>query len=150
MPRARFALIAGLALGLSGCAATPPQNAARLAAQPMAKACHASLPTFGRFPGGHSMNFDIVMPPHGRIAMDNDGRWCAIRFHFAVRGQIPVIAPLHLARAPAHGRVVLGNLDGAMRIAYRPAPGFAGRDRFVVRMGGPEPWVIPVRVRVTG
>ena len=150
MPRVRFALTAGLALALSGCAATPPQNAARLAALRPAQACHASLPTFGRFPGGRGMTFEIVMPPHGRIAMDNTGGWCAIRFHFAVRGQIPVIAPLHLARAPAHGRVVVGNLDGAMRIAYRPAPGFSGRDRFSVRMGGPEPWTIPVRVRVAG
>jgi hypothetical protein len=145
-----FVLTAGLTLAVAGCAATPPQNAARLAALPPARVCHARLPTFGRFPGGHSMAFDIVMPPHGRIAMDNDGGWCAIRFHFAVRGQIPVIARLHLVRPPAHGRVVLGTLRGAMRIAYRPAPGFTGRDRFAVRMGGPEPWVIPVRVRVAG
>lgn len=136
-------------LALAACAAPPPQNAALLATLRPAKSCAASLPTFGRFPGGPDPTFDTYLPPHGTIRVQNDHRWCAIRFGYAVRGQIPVIAPLALGTPPAHGQVALGTLGGQMRIAYRPARGYAGPDRFTVRMGGPEPWVIPVHVQVT-
>ncbi|MDE2005223.1 MAG: hypothetical protein KGI51_01550 [Rhodospirillales bacterium] len=136
-------------LALGACAAPPPQNAAMLATLRPAKHCAASLPTFGRFPGGPDATFDTYLPPAGKIRTDNDSGWCEIRFTFAVRGRIPVIAPLALAEPPAHGTVALGNLDGTMRIAYRPAAGYAGADAFAVRMGGPEPWTIPVAVQVT-
>ncbi len=138
----------GALLALGGCAAPVAQNAALLTTLTPARPCTASLPVFGRFPGGPDPTFDTVLMPHGRIRTANDGGWCAIRFTFAVRGQIPVIAPLSVARPPAHGQVVVGSVGQQMRIAYKPAPGFAGADRFAVWMGGPEPWRIPVRVTV--
>ena len=146
----RWAIVGGAALGLAACQAPPPdQNAALLTTLQPANTCSASLPTFGRFPGGPDPTFDTYLPPHGRIAMANTGGWCTIHFTFAVRGQIPVIAPLAVARPPAHGQVEVGAVGQAMRIAYRPAPDFAGTDGFTVHMGGPEPWTIPVRVSVT-
>ena len=149
MPNTRALLPLAAALALAACAAVPEQNAALLSTLHKATPCEASLPTFGRFPGGRDATFDTYLPPHGTIRTGNDGGWCAIRFSYAVRGQIPVIAPLDLGTPPEHGQVALGTLNGRMRIAYRPAPGYAGPDRFTVRMGGPEPWIIPVHVVVT-
>lgn len=151
----RFPILPGaLLVSLAACQAAPPSAAqaaatARLAALPAAQACHAALPVFGRFPTGvHSVGLDIYLPPDGRITMDNDGGWCAIRFSHLLRGAIPVIGRLRLLHPPRHGAVQLGTLDGKMVIAYRPAQGFAGPDRFTVRMGGPQPWTIPVQVQV--
>ncbi|MGH7043542.1 MAG: hypothetical protein ACREFY_15645 [Acetobacteraceae bacterium] len=144
-----WAVLGVAALGLAGCAEAPPnQNAARLTALHPAQACTASLPTFGRFPGGRSFLDEIYLPPDARIAMANDGGWCTVRFTYAVRGEIPVVALLHVARPPAHGRAAVGSVGPSMRIAYRPVPGFAGTDAFTVHMAGPEPWNIPVYVTV--
>jgi len=146
----RWAVLGTASLALSACAFVPPnQNAAVLTALHPARACSASLPTFGRFPTGAGAGSDAYVPPDAQIAMGNDGGWCMIHFDFAVRGEIPVIAPLRVTRPPAHGEAEVGSVGRSMRIAYRPAPGFAGTDRFTVYMAGPEPWDIPVHVTVT-
>ncbi len=145
-----WAVLGAASLALSACAFEPlNQNAAELMALHPARACSADLPTFGRFPTGGGTGSDAYLPPDGQIAMGNDGGWCMIHFDFAVRGQIPVIAPLRVSRPPAHGEAEVGSVGHSMRIAYRPAPGFAGTDRFTVYMAGPEPWDIPVHVTVT-
>ena len=120
-----------------------------MALQP-AHTCTASLPLFGRFPGGPGATFDTYIPPQGRIAMANEGGWCVISFTHSFRGRPQeILAPLRVLQPPAHGEVVVGATGGAMRIAYRPAPGYVGPDRFTVRMAAPETWDIPVQVTVT-
>ena len=139
-----------LAAALSGCQAPPPeQNAAALSALSPAHACTASLPTFGRFPGGPNATFDTYLPPDGRIAMTNDGGWCTIAFTHNWRGgTLELVSPLSVRVPPAHGQAMVGTIGTTMRIAYRPAPGYVGPDRFTVFMAGPEPWNIPVQVNV--
>jgi len=152
MPRTArgWAALAGLTFGLAACQTPPPnQNAARLIALHPAARCTASLPWFGRYPAGDEQVPEIYRAPDGRIAMDNDGGWCTIDFTYSIyAGLLPVVAPLRVARPPAHGAAEVGSVGPAMRIAYRPAPGFAGQDDFAVHMGGPEPWTIPVHVTV--
>ena len=140
-----------LAAALSGCQAPPPeQNAAALSALSPAHGCTASLPTFGRFPGGPDATFDTYLPPDGRIAMANDGGWCTIAFTHNWRGgTLELVSPLSVRVPPAHGEAMVGSVGTTMRIAYRPAPGYVGPDRFSVHMAGPDPWNIPVRVVVT-
>lgn len=43
---------------------------------------------------------------------------------------------------------MVGTLNGLLRIAYRPAPGFTGQDTFTVNLHGPLPYTVPVRVAV--
>ena len=152
MPRTAAGWVAcvGLTLGLAACQ-TPPlnQNAAALTALRPAATCAATLPWFGRYPTGNWRVPDIYEPPDGRMTMANDGGWCTAAFTYSMyAGRLPIVAPLRVARPPAHGEAVVGSVGPSMRIAYRPAPGFAGTDAFTVSMAGPEPWTIPVHVLV--
>ena len=153
MPRTvpGWAVLAGATLGLAACQTPPPnQNAALLTGLHPAADCVASLPVFGRFARGSGPPGELYLPPDGRIAMANDGGWCTIDFtHSMYEGLLPIVAPLHVRRPPAHGEAMVGSVGPSMRIAYRPAPGFTGSDGFSVRMGGPQPWNIPVEVLVT-
>jgi hypothetical protein len=152
MPRTapRWAVLAGVTLGLAACQAPAPnQNAALLKTLHPAEGCSADLPTFGRFARGSGPPPEMYLPPDGRIAMVNDGGWCTINFTYAMyEGLQPIVAPLRVRRPPAHGEVEVGSVGPSMRIAYRPKPGFAGPDDFSVHMGGPQPWNIPVQVMV--
>ena len=138
-----------LAALVAGCQTAPvEENAAALAALRPARTCKASLPWFGRYPTGTP--FDIYRPPDGRIAMANDGGWCTIVFTYSWRsfpGEI--IAPLSVRKPPAHGQAMVGAFGKAMRIAYRPDPGYVGPDAFTVHMLAPDGWNIPVQVSVT-
>ncbi len=141
------AALVGL-LGLAGCQEPPGpgQNFAVLQAQPASPACVGSLPPFGRW---HYAAERVVyyFPPHATITVGDDGGWCQIAFeHYW--GDHPIQAPLAVVAPPAHGEAMVGSIGLSLRIAYKPAPGFTGSDRFTVHLTAPEPWDIPVAVTV--
>jgi hypothetical protein len=136
---------------LAGCGPQQPQdwNVAALSSLRPAQSCEASLPFFGHW---HYIGEKDVppgyMPPDGRIRMGNDGGWCTLSNQFTWE-YIPMTPLMTVAQPPQHGEVVLGATTGALRIAYRPAPGYAGADGFQVHLDAPSPETIPVRVTVT-
>ncbi len=138
-----------LTVFLAGCAAwqLPEQNAEALAALPIAARCEAELPFFGyyRYSRDEATQY---MAPDGRIVMGQDGGWCMIRYQVAMVNSAPVMARAEVRQAPTQGSVMVGTLDGLLRIAYRPNPGFMGQDAFLVSLHGPVSYVVPVRVFV--
>ena len=135
-------------LGIAGCAALkmPEQNAAELAALKPSARCEASLPFFGLyFYPGQILN--EYQEADGQISMNNDGGWCMIR-HVYTRSSNWAQPTLAMGVPPQHGSVVFGVLDGVMRIAYRPEPGYSGPDAFIVKLVQPVSDSIPVHVRV--
>jgi hypothetical protein len=149
--RASGPVLAVGAVLLAGCAVQQPQdwNVAALSSLRPAQSCQASLPFFGHW---HYIGEEAVppgyMPPDGRIRMDNDGGWCTLSNRFTWE-YIPMTPLMTMAQPPQHGDVVLGATGGSLRIAYRPAPGYAGPDSFQVHLDAPSPETIPVQVVVT-
>jgi hypothetical protein len=141
---------AGALWTLLGCQGPPGpgQDAAALQALPVASACQASLPHFGRDQYARERTANYYAPPEASIVTNNDGGWCQIHFQFYWARQ-PIQAPLAVTTPPMHGDAMVGSVGDSLRIAYRPAPGFTGQDRFVVHLTAPEPWDIPVPVTVT-
>ena len=146
--RAYLTIAAGVGLLLGGCQAVsqPEQNRAELEGLRPARDCSASLPVFGRFPGGGPREV-TYLPPNGSIVVGNDGGWCTIQAEAQWERQV-YTADLQVTQPPAHGGVVVGSVNGKLRIAYRPAPNYVGPDGFRVALGGPTPWDIPVSVAV--
>ena len=142
---------------LAGCKADtqagPPQSVAPQpvaqqtgssseASLPQAAGCTASLPPFG----GRGFYYEA---PRGTISLSNDGGWCwlTVSYH---RDSDTVVPSGQLGTPPNHGSVQIGPADGVLRVAYQPAPGFAGHDFFRVLVSGPgEQNTIPVYVTVT-
>jgi hypothetical protein len=135
-------------LVLSGCEKPlgPGQDAAALAALPTSRACVPDLPPFGRwkYPGER---FTTYSPAGGTMIVGDDGGWCQIQFDFAW-GDQPLQAPLRVIQPPEHGQVMVGSVGLSLRIAYKPAPDFAGADSFTVHLTAPDPWDIPVHITV--
>lgn len=146
--RSSIVLWAGLAGLVSGCAQTPDHNAQALTALRPAAECQSALPFFGhvRFPGDPMRAWQFI-PAEGSIQMRNDGGWCSIRHQFNFNGALST-PEMTMLDPPAHGQVVLGALEGRIRLAYQPAPGFSGTDQFRVRLHSPIPEEIPVGVVV--
>ena len=127
----------------------PGQNESALLALTPSRACVSDLPFFGHYQlldGGDGLGV-IYAPAQGSISMSNDGGWCAIRHAYYFNTSL--IAPeLRVSVAPTHGEVLVGSVGRMLRIAYRPTRGYVGPDGFELRMGGPDPFTIPVRVAV--
>lgn len=137
------------AIAVAGCQppSVPDQNAATLQALTPAKRCEAGLPYFGHYQYGRDDTGLQYAAADGRIAMANDGGWCAIR-HVFFRRERQETPELFIIQNPAHGAVTVGSVAGELRIAYRPAPGFTGQDAFELRTGGNDRLPIPVWVTV--
>lgn len=135
---------------VTACAALAPveQNAAELRALTPAAYCETQLPFFGyyRYSRDELLQYQA---PDGRITTGNDGGWCVITYQALMPNGGYTIASGDVLTPPAHGQAMLGSLGGLLRIAYRPAPGFAGGDHFVVRLRNPLPYDVPVTVTVT-
>jgi len=102
--------------------------------------CMTDLPTFG--------HPDLqYWPPHGTMTMSNDGGWCWLQFGQSFRAAL-IHPDATVVEPPAHGTLDLTKMSDRISMAYRPAPGFAGTDRFAVRTDGPLPHTIPVDVTV--
>jgi len=149
--RRRLMLVCLCGALTSGCALRNPDadwNVETLSQLRPAQSCAASLPFFGHYYHAGERNAGpFFQPADGRIALRDDGGWCAIRHRFAWQGL--VMAPrMTLEAPPRHGEVVLGALGGDLRLAYRPNLGYAGPDEFVVWLHSPIPETIPVRVTV--
>lgn len=134
---------------LAGCASLqrPEQNAAALAALPVAAYCDAKLPFFGYYRYDQDTP-ELYIGPDASIGVVNDGGWCAIRYQVTMPNGSLTTSEAIVTHPPAHGSTMVGTLDGKLRIAYRPAPGFTGEDTFSVYLTGPIPYKIPVAVRV--
>jgi hypothetical protein len=65
------------------------------------------------------------------IRVSSGGGWCWVDIS-ATMGTIRIVATYSLTHAPAHGEVLMGEVNQKMRIAYRPASGFVGDDSFVI------------------
>jgi len=136
-------------LAATACAelAGPEQNAQVLAELTPAMRCDASLPYFGVHRTSRDSRPEII-PADGRIDMANDGGWCVIRYQTTMPNGGLARFPAEVRTPPSNGDVVVGTLDGHLRIAYRPARGFTGEDQFLVRTTSPLIYDIPVKVRV--
>jgi hypothetical protein len=55
---------------------------------------------------------------------------------------------ISVVEPPSHGEATAERLKDRLAVAYRPAPGFVGTDRFAVRTDGPIPHTIPIEVTV--
>jgi len=102
--------------------------------------CETSLPTFGHPDAQY-------WPPHGAITMSNDGGWCWLQFGQSFRANV-FVPNATIVERPAHGELDVEKMKDRVSLAYRPTPGFAGADRFVVQTDGPLPHTIPVAVEV--
>ncbi len=126
--------------------ATPPDESGHLVPSvpmrdlPVAQVCAVALPWFGHDRGQY-------MPPHGTIALSNDGGWCWMQFAQDFR-HVPFVPDIRVATPPAHGEVVVERMTDRVAVAYRPASGFVGTDHFSVRTNGPLPHTIPIDVTV--
>jgi hypothetical protein len=110
------------------------------AGQPQAASCVVSLPWFGHESGGY-------VAPRGTIATSNDGGWCDLQFIQIFR-QLYFQPKISVVEPPSHGEATAERLADRLAVAYRPAPGFVGTDRFAVRTDGPIPHTIPIEVTV--
>jgi hypothetical protein len=63
------------------------------------------------------------------ITMSNDGGWCWLSL-WANQGSMRYVPTFRVAQPPAHGQLVMGEVSNRARVAYRPAAGFAGEDRY--------------------
>jgi hypothetical protein len=148
--RVRQAGLVALTILAAGCAGLQPpeQNAAQLAAlAPPAAQCEPTLPFFGFYRYSRDERPQYV-EPDGRIVMGNDGGWCVIRYQVMTPNGGFATTEAEIRKEPAHGSVIVGTLDGLLRIAYRPAPGFVGEDGFAVYLRGPVPYLVPIKVWV--
>ncbi len=106
----------------------------------LSRECATDLPTFG--------HPDLqYWPPHGTMTMSNDGGWCWLQFGQSFRAAL-IHPEAAVAEPPAHGTLDVRKMPDRISMAYRPAPGFTGADRFAVRTDGPLPHTIPVEVTV--
>jgi hypothetical protein len=81
------------------------------------------------------------------MTMDNDGGWCLLQFTQTFHTSY-IVPSVRVVDPPFHGQVVAERLPGRISLAYRPAPGYTGIDRFSVHTDGPLPHTIPVDVMV--
>ena len=140
-------LAAGLLSGLlSNVQLCPPdETGAQVPAPTMgnlqpSRACQATLPVFGHYACGY-------VAPDARLAMSNDGGWCWFAFTEMFR-QAASVPAVSVTAPPSHGQAVIEISHGRIGVAYQPAPGFVGSDRFTVRTNGPIQHNIPVQVTV--
>jgi hypothetical protein len=126
-----IALVAFAALPAAG--AMAQQNAPTVSGLQRANNCGGAIGRFGFFGN--------PTPAQGTITMANDGGWCWIQFSF-VAGNMYVVPDITTTRSPRHGTLVSGGLDTGsgkrVRLAYKPAAGFAGTDNFAVHIQGPS------------
>ncbi len=131
---------------LVGCAPVR-QDDAELSRLNYSTQCDARLPFFGYYRYTRDEMTQYVAPD-GRIAMANDGSWCAIHYQaLSINGGFTVTQS-EVSVPPAHGSALVGTVDGLLRIAYRPNTSFTGNDNFEVRLTSPFPYTVPVRVSV--
>lgn len=86
-------------------------------------------------------------PSNWTINLSNDGGWCwhgtHARFGQAYAPTFRVTSP------PAHGELAMGEVNPPRtRVAYRPAPGFVGKDTFTLTESI-KGWQIIATVTVT-
>ena len=67
-----------------------------------------------------------------KITVSNEGGWCWLQLS-AVWVRMQYAPNFRVARAPAHGELVMGEVnDKRTRLAYKPHPGFVGTDSYEV------------------
>jgi hypothetical protein len=70
-------------------------------------------------------------PTQTTMRMSSSGGWCWIEL-WAVRGSLKYVPTYEVTHAPTNGAVLMGEVNQKARIAYKPMPGFAGDDSFVI------------------
>ena len=119
-------MLMGLTAAMSGCAPkTPPPEP-----QPPPLPPHLGPPQAGYcvvtpFKVTDGGSADVAM------ALNNDGGYCAAAL--TANSGKPYDAPLETA-APSHGVAHVVRYNGKTSIEYIPAPGFAGKDAFTIRL----------------
>ena len=67
------------------------------------------------------------------VTMSNDGKWCWwTRATILAGNSQPQGVPMRVTQQPAHGEVEITVMADATKIAYKPAAGFTGTDRFML------------------
>jgi hypothetical protein len=75
----------------------------------------------------------VIAGANATISLENDGGWCWAdtyerSFWLTLSAHYTTVT-----NPPKHGQVLVSDTaNHAVRIAYRPDPGFAGTDRFIV------------------
>jgi hypothetical protein len=67
-----------------------------------------------------------------QIKMSNDGEWCWLTLWGTAKGTALYVPTFRVTQLPAHGEMLMGEVNNRARIAYRPAPGFVGVDAFTI------------------
>jgi hypothetical protein len=111
------ALLIACAIGVPGVSAVA-QSVTDL---PRAKTC-ARRSTIAQ--AGHDVGTTV-------IRMTNDGGWCWLDL-FAVYASMQYVPTFRVARAPAHGELLMGTVEKRARVAYRPSRDFEGEDSYVL------------------
>lgn len=80
-----------------------------------------------------SSAYHVAPADNATITVKNDGGWCwadtdeKTYWHTFSAEYVAVLQP------PEHGHVLVGDVaNQKVRVAYRPNPGFSGRDSFIV------------------
>lgn len=65
------------------------------------------------------------------MRLREDRGWCWFDVT-GTNGSLKYVPQYVVARPPAHGEIVMGEINQRARIAYRPTSGFVGNDSFVI------------------
>jgi len=66
-----------------------------------------------------------------KIEMTNDGGWCWLSM-WGTQGSLLYAPTYRVSRPPAHGDLLMGEVNKRRRIAYKPASGFVGEDTYTM------------------
>lgn len=72
-------------------------------------------------------------PVSDTVTVSNDGNWCSwTRATILAGTSEPLGVPMRVTQQPAHGEITITVMAAATKIAYKPAAGFTGTDRFTL------------------
>ena len=122
MPRCRIVLMICVLAGTFGWCPQGEAQTLTVSDLPRANRCLTRATLV--YPGGPTMQTTM--------RVSSRGGWCWFDVS-ATFGTIRYVGIYLVTRAPAHGEVLMGEVNNQKaRIAYRPVPGFIGDDSFVI------------------
>jgi hypothetical protein len=92
-----------------------------------------SVDTLARASACTTSAYHVMAGANATISVENDGGWCWADIYERSYWQTLSARHTTLTNPPKHGQVLVSDTGNqAVRIAYRPNPGFAGTDSFIV------------------
>jgi hypothetical protein len=113
--------VAGSLLAALGWAHIGHSQEPAISELPRATVCRTKMPLV--IAGGAAMQ--------STIRVSSNGGWCWIELS-ATTGSMKYVPTYIVSKIPAHGEILMGEVNGRRRIAFRPVTGFVGDDSFVL------------------